>query len=106
LTKLGGESLSLTDLGPGAAHLQPDAVFDLVVLDNATDADQEVRCQRSLGETTAATDPMPWIPYTIEGVGTWYPKRGDRAIALHPVDGPPVIVAWWPAPDAPPDVSA
>lgn len=97
--------MNLADLGPGAVELPADAVFDMVVLDDATEDRQEVRCRRAVGETTAATDPMPWSPYTVEGLGTWFPKKGNRAIVLQPVDGPPAIVAWWPAADTAADLT-
>lgn len=73
------------------------------VLDNATEPDQEVRCVVASLDPQLATDPLPWPPY-VTPAGFFYPKRGDRAVVGSPPDGPPVILAWWPAADEP-DVS-
>jgi len=91
-------------LGPSAVSSRSPEVFDGLVLDNATAPGQEVRCTRS-SDPQAATDPMPWTPYSVPA-GWFYPKRGDRAVLGYPVDGPPVILEWWPAADAAPDVSS
>ena len=97
--------MGLSELGPGASRQRPAAVFDFEILDDATGPGQEVRC-RHRDDPTRATDPMPFTPYTITAEGTWYPKRGERAIVLEPVNGPPVITDWWPAAGRVPDVFA
>lgn len=72
------------------------------VLDDATEAGQEVRCiTESLG-VQIATDPMAWEPHTT-ALGEFWPKQGERAVLAFS-DGPPVIVWWDPEerePDAP-----
>lgn len=75
---------------------------DALVLDDAGTADQLVRCTYA-GEPNLATDPMPWNPVTTT-VGEFWPKHGDRAILGFPPDGPPAVLAWWPA-AAEPNVS-
>jgi hypothetical protein len=88
-------------LGASAAPRQQKSIVDREVLDDATAAGQEVRC--SSFDPTFTTDPMPWTPYVTDE-GVFYPKRGARAVLVYPVDGPPVIVAWWPMADSVPDV--
>jgi hypothetical protein len=90
-------------LGAGALDRSAPTIFDGSILDNATALGQEVRCTRPGVDPWAATDPMPWWPYVTPD-GFFYPKRGDRAVLAYPIDGPPVINKWWPAPDAIPDV--
>lgn len=92
-------------LGPGAIGRSSPPIFDGLILDDATAPDQEVRCTRPRVDPAAATDPMPWTPITsLSAGGEFWPKHGDRATLVYPIDGPPVIVAWWPAEDAVPDV--
>lgn len=95
----------LRQLGPGAVGRPVDTAFDGLILDDASTPDQEVRCTRPGVDRNAATDSMPWWPYPHPD-GLFYPKSGDRAVLIYPVDGPPVIDKWWPAADAIPDVPA
>jgi hypothetical protein len=93
LSKLSGESV----------QLPPGQVFEAVVNEDATKAGQLVTCTIPSVDPSAATDPCPWMPYTTEA-GAFYPKKGDRAKVSENGDGPGVILTWWPAADAVPDV--
>ncbi|HEX5592019.1 MAG TPA: hypothetical protein VFX35_01585 [Solirubrobacterales bacterium] len=77
------------------------------ILDDATAPGEEVSCLLEGDGPTLRSDPMRWTPHTVEGEGTWFPKRGNAALVGIPADGaPPWIVAWAPAPGAVPDVLA
>jgi hypothetical protein len=92
-------------LGAGAVARSSAQIFDGLILDDAVGPGRAVRCTRPRVDSNAATDPMPWKPFTaISAGGEFWPKRGDRAVLVYPIDGPPVIVEWWPAEDAVPDV--
>ena len=92
-------------LGASAVTIPEQQVWEAEVLDSATARTDKVRCRRPR-DRQAATDPMPFTPLTDLAVGTFYPKRGDRAIFVYPVNGPPWILSFLPAPDAAPDVPA
>jgi hypothetical protein len=93
-----------------ARHRTPKAlgclmgeVLEAIVNEDATAPGQLVTCTIPAEDPTAATDPMPWMPYAT-GDGVFYPKRGDRAKVSENGDGPGVILAWWPSATEP-DVS-
>ncbi len=92
-------------LGPAAVAIPPAELFEAEVLDNASAEGQEVRCVRPNVDPGSATDPMPWNP-VARADGFHFPKRGDRALLAYPEKGRgrPVIVQFFPAPDAAPDV--
>lgn len=92
-------------LGPGAVTVPPQQVWEGEVLDSAEAGTDLIRCRRP-SDPQAATDPMPFTPLTDLAVGTFYPKRGDRAIFVYPVNGPPWILSFRPAPGATPDIPA
>jgi hypothetical protein len=82
-------------LGPGAVDIPPPELHDAQVAEDAIAPGEEIRCVVESLDPLLATDPMPWTPY-VSPDGFFYPKKGDRAVLGFPVDGPPVIVAWWP----------
>ena len=69
-------------------------VFEATFNEDAAEAGQLVTVVLS-EDPTAATDPMPWMPY-VTGDGVFFPKRGDRAKVSENGDGPGVVLAWWP----------
>lgn len=97
---------SPAELDPRAVALPPQSLFSAEVLDSASAPFALIRCTIPSENAPLATDPMRWTPISLEGVGTFYPKRGDLALIAKPVDGPPWIVAWSPVAGATPDVPA
>jgi hypothetical protein len=93
---------NLTDLTPAGAPRPEPELHEAMILDDATAADQEVRCTRTSLDPLLADDPMQWTPY-VTGDGVYYPKRGDRAVIGFPEEGAAVILQWWPS-AAEPDV--
>lgn len=91
----------LTHLGPSAVDVPPASAFAATVRDNAAARGQEVRCHLDGEDPLRLTDPMPWNPVVDDG--RYYPKTGDRALVVYPVNGPPVIAEWWPRAGAEPD---
>jgi hypothetical protein len=91
------------DLTPGAVAKPRPELRTGEVLDDAVAEGQLVRCTIEALDPLLASDPMPWVPYVGAG-GIFYPKRGDLALVAQPLDGPPVILQWWPK-AAEPDVS-
>lgn len=82
-------------LGAGAVDVPPPELHDAEISEDATAPDQEVKCVVPSLDLLLATDPMPWrAHFTADGF--FYPKKGDRAVLGYPVDGPPVILEWWP----------
>jgi hypothetical protein len=74
----------------------PDAeLHEAVVLDSASALGEEIRCTIPSFSERYFTEPMPWSPY-VTPAGFFYPKKDDRAVLGYPVDGPPVILEWWP----------
>lgn len=91
------------DLTPSAVPQAPPELRTAEVLDEAVAEGQLVRCTIAALDPLLATDPMPWRPY-VGAAGIFYPKRGDSALVGQPLDGPPVILEWWPSATEP-DVS-
>jgi hypothetical protein len=91
------------DLTPGAVSLPPRELRTAVVLDDVVSEDQLVRCVVPSLDPQLATDPMRWEAFTRPS-GFFYPKRGDEALLAYPLDGPPVVLRFWPkaaTPDVP-----
>lgn len=82
-------------LSPSAVTIPPPELHEAIVHDNASADREEVRCIVPSKDQSAATDPMPWMPY-VTPAGVFYPKRDDRAILGFPIDGPPLILYWQP----------
>jgi len=83
------------DLTASAVALPPPELRTGEILDDAVAEGQYVRCTVEALDPLLAKDPMPWTPY-VGAAGIFYPKRGDRALIAEPLDGPPVILQWWP----------
>lgn len=83
------------DLTPSAVELPDPEVHDARVSEDAVGPDDLVRCVIPDHTERLTTDPLPWTPY-VKKAGFFYPKKGDRAILAFPVDGPAVILEWWP----------
>jgi hypothetical protein len=94
----------LADLTPAGVTIPDAELHEAVVAEDAASLGQEVRCILATFDDRYAEDPMPWTPVTVAKVGTWFPKRDDRAIVAFPEGGTPVISQWWPSADTP-DVS-
>jgi hypothetical protein len=93
---------NLVELTPSGVDIPQGELHEAEVLTDATEIGEEVRCVIPTDGELQSTDPMPWQPWTTSK-GTFYPKKGNRAlVSAHP-DGPPVIVWWHPAEDAEPD---
>jgi peptidoglycan/xylan/chitin deacetylase (PgdA/CDA1 family) len=90
------------DLTASAVDIPEQELHEAVVLDDATEPGQEVRCIVPSFAEHLATDPMPWTPY-VTPAGIFYPKQGDRALLSYQVDGTPVIVWWEPSNGSMPD---
>lgn len=93
------------ELSPSAVEIPDPQLHEAVVLDDAKAFGEEVRCSRPELDALLADDPMPWTPITVAGLGTFYPKKGDRATIAFPDGGMPVISQFFPAVGAVPDVS-
>ncbi len=92
----------LADLHNSTVSTTDPELHEAVVLDDATERGQEIRCViPSFGEGYAS-DPMAWEPYTT-ATGEFWPKRGDRVVVTAHADGPPVIVWWEPVGERDPD---
>lgn len=93
------------DLTASAVTIPRPELRTALILDDAVSEEQLIRCTVEALDPLLATDPMPWTPYP-GAAGLFYPKRNDQALIAQPQDGPPVILAFWPAVGATPDVPA
>lgn len=91
------------ELDPRAVPEADQLIHEAVVLDNANAWDDEVRCVFPSEGEHLATDPMRFTPFPHPD-GLYYPKRGNRALVVDPVNGPEVIDSFWPQATAEPDV--
>jgi hypothetical protein len=93
---------NLADLHNSTVSAPSPELHEALVLDDATERGQDIRCViPSFGEGFAS-DPMAWEPYTT-AAGEFWPKKDERAVLAFPPDGPPVVVWWEPGvrePDA------
>jgi hypothetical protein len=83
------------ELDPRTVPLAEQLAHEAEVLDDASLPGDEVRCVIPSEGEDLATDPLQWMPY-VTPAGFFYPKRGDRALLIDPVNGPEAVVAWWP----------
>lgn len=88
----------LADLHNSTVSAASPELHEAVVLDDAVERRQEIRCVVPSFGDGYASDPMGWNPYTT-AEGEFWPKEGDRAVLSFAPDGPPVI-QWW-EPSAP-----
>lgn len=91
----------LAQLGPGAITSAAPSAREGTILDSPGTPGEAVRCAIE----GRATEWMSWWPYSLPE-GFFYPRTGDRAVVLYPVNGPPLLDKFWPADGRPPDVPA
>jgi hypothetical protein len=93
----------LANLTPAGVDLPEDSLYVAVVIDAPTSTAEDVRCVVSSESDQLAFDPMRWNPIARPGEGFFFPKPKDAALIAIPANGDPVLLEWWPAPDAEPD---